>query len=186
MLLVTLSKHFLNTGASTTSLGSLSQCLTTLGKEMLPITRYKGEELSTFLSSGSWKEQWGHSSGSFSLNYTKPSAAPQRTFLPVPLDALDYPDTVWPGAAHSTAEWGHSNAEHSIMDNHLLWLAGYALPDAPQDAFCNLGCQGTLLAPIEPAVSWPHRILYVEQLSSQSLPMYTCTPRKMTLLISRL
>ena len=38
-------------------------------------------------------------------------------------------------------------------DGHLFRPAGCAVFDAPQAAVCGLGCQGTLLAPAEPAAN---------------------------------
>lgn len=122
-------------------------------------------------SSGSYREWWGHSSASFSLNKTnsKPSAAALRAFPPLlccpPLDTLNNFHTLLKlqGSELATVLQVMPHQHWIEQDNHLFCTAGQAVFEAPQNGFYPFG---SLLTHAKPA-SHQHLTVLTSQLGRE-------------------
>ena len=99
-----------------------------------------------------------------------------QLFCP-PLDPFKYLNTLlkmWGPELHTVIK---VRPHHCWIqqDNRLFWPAGYIVFDAPQDAVCSLGFQGTLLARTEPDADQYLQIPFCRLLSRHSSPKwYLC------------
>ncbi|KAK4810817.1 hypothetical protein QYF61_008789 [Mycteria americana] len=166
-------------GDSTTSLGSLFQCLTTLSAKPLlaqleaissrPIASYLGEETDTHLSTTSFQVavESDKVSPESPVLQNKQSQFPQLLFIRLvlqtlhqlrcsSLDTLQHLDVSLvvrgpkPNTVFECRVQGH---------DHFPSPAGHTIPDTSQDAIGFLGHLGTLLAHIQPAVNQHLQVL---------------------------
>ena len=99
-----------------------------------------------------------------------------------PLDTFEYLNTLlnlWGPELHSVLKV-RPHQHWTERDNHLFCPPGSAVFDAPRDAVWPPGCQGTLLAPIEPAVDQPPQLPFcraaLQPLLAQLIIVPTVTP----------
>jgi len=133
-----------------------------------PITGYQGEEINTSFSTSPPQEAVRSNKVAPQPPFlqTRQTQSPQllltghtfqlfhQVWCP-PLDAFKHVNILlqlW-GPELFTALKVRPHQCWIQWDNHLFWTAGYAVFDASQDLDCPLGCQGTLLSHMNPAVN---------------------------------
>jgi len=160
---------------------------------MHPVTGSQGEEISTSISTSPPQEAIESNESPLRLLFSKldkpmSQDIPSSPFQPFhqlccpPLDIFKYLTNVlklWGPELHTVLKMRPHKCWMQ-QDNHLFWLAGYAVFDAPKGAVCSLSCQGTLLTHIKPAVNQHPQIPFcravLQPIISQFIPMPSTTP----------